>query len=350
MQPLDQTNSRPDSQPAQARIGQARASAKARADDSLIVKKSRNGGDIHGAATLPADNSANRAAAGTNLPADSVPRLLGRVAYAGARRSAFRALHLVIPVTCLNCDAPMSAETPPDSFCSACEENLRRLTGPVCGRCGAALGENPVVPSFPDWQTICFDCFKKPPEYHAARALFSYEGTGRDLVIGLKRRQRVRVAPLLAPALVRVGADFIANSDVIVPVPLAWQRRVSRRFNQSALIARAIAGRVGLPTDLLGLRRIRNTPSQVPRRRDERIANVRAAFCLRRAGDFDGLRVLLIDDVITTGATADACARIFFHDGAREVRVLALARKLRNGPAPSSHAAPVPPPRGRKRR
>ncbi|MGR4000559.1 MAG: ComF family protein [Alphaproteobacteria bacterium] len=272
-----------------------------------------------------------------------------RMACDGAWRGAVRGLHLVIPVTCLNCDRPMGVTAAPDSFCLRCEGNLKRLVGPLCARCGVEIGDNPVIPADPDWHAVCFDCFGKPPKYHTARALFSYEGTGRELIISLKRRQRHRIAPLLAPALVRVGEELIAQSDIIVPVPLAWQRRVARRFNQSALLGRAVARHSRLPISLYELQRRRNTPSQVSRRREQRRANVRSAFCVRESGFFKGRRVLLIDDVVTTGATADACARVLFRDGASEVRVLALARKLREGRPPSSHPAPKPKPRGRRR-
>ncbi len=164
-----------------------------------------------------------------------------------------------------------------------------------------------------------------------ARAVLVYDDASRDLILGFKHADRTEAAPAFGRWLARAGGELVETADLIVPVPLHWTRFVTRRYNQAALLGRALARETTLPLvpDLL-IRR-RRTPSQGGLDFAGRARNVRGAFRLnpRLAGGVRGRRVLLVDDVYTTGATVSACARVLLRGGAAQVDVLTLARVVR---------------------
>lgn len=166
-----------------------------------------------------------------------------------------------------------------------------------------------------------------PPDYDRARAVARYDGAMRDLVLGLKFHDQHQARRLFGRWLVDAGRELIADAEVIVPVPLSRFRLVWRRFNQSALLAQEVSRLTGLPFRPLSLVRTRRTRPHPGLDRREREANVRGAFEVPayRVPEISGRAVLLIDDVVTSGATADACARALKSAGARTVDVLALA-------------------------
>jgi ComF family protein len=158
-----------------------------------------------------------------------------------------------------------------------------------------------------------------------------YDDASRDLVLAFKHADRTDGAPAYGAWLARAGADLVADADAIAPVPLHWTRLFSRRYNQAALLALALGTHAGLPVvpDLL-IRR-RRTPSQGRMSATGRARNVAGAFSLnaRRLAFLEGRRILLIDDVLTTGATVESCARVLLRGGAAAVDVLTLARVVR---------------------
>ena len=164
-----------------------------------------------------------------------------------------------------------------------------------------------------------------------SRAALRYDSGSRGLVLAFKHADRTQNAPAFAAWMARAGADALARADLLVPVPLHWTRLVRRRFNQAALLARALSKRTGVPfaPDLLA--RVRMTRTQGDLTRAQRRRNVRGAFQVRATAPLRGKTVVLIDDVMTTGATFEACARALRRAGAREVRALALARVVRPG-------------------
>jgi ComF family protein len=165
-----------------------------------------------------------------------------------------------------------------------------------------------------------------PPPYDRARAVARYDGTVRALVHGLKFHDRQDVRTLLARWMAMAGTELIPGADLIVPVPLSRQRLLWRRFNQAALLAQELARIERRPFDPFALARVRSTASQVGLTRNERTANVRGAFAVPPAARerVEGRRVLLVDDIITTGATAGAAARALKRAGARAVDVIAV--------------------------
>jgi ComF family protein len=151
----------------------------------------------------------------------------------------------------------------------------------------------------------------------------------RDLVHGLKYADRHESAGMLAGLLQSAGGELLRDTDLILPVPLHRSRLWKRRFNQAALLAHRLSAATGIPAGMTILRRIKPTASQVELSRDARRSNVASAFALGRgAAAIAGKRVLLIDDVITTGATLDACAKVLKAAGAVQVDCLALAITL----------------------
>jgi ComF family protein len=167
----------------------------------------------------------------------------------------------------------------------------------------------------------------RPPAYDRARAVAHYSGAMRTLVHQLKYADRQDARALLGRWLAEAGRELLAGADLIAPVPLSRWRLLSRRFNQAAILAQELSRLTGLPIDPQVLRRTRSTKTQVGLTHDQRRRNVAGAFSVpaNRRARLHGQNVLLVDDVITTGATAEACARTLKRAGAARVDVLALA-------------------------
>ncbi|MSO73543.1 MAG: ComF family protein [Alphaproteobacteria bacterium] len=240
-----------------------------------------------------------------------------------AKWAATRLLDAFLPPQCLACAAPVER---PGRLCATCWSGLRFIGAPQCARCGVAFElELPAG-------TLCGLCLQNPPTYDRARAAFGYDGVGRSLVLGFKMADRTYCVPAFTAWLERAGAPLIEDADLLVPVPLHRWRLFARRFNQSALLTRDLARRTGKPWSPAILWRRRATPSQASLPAAERRRNVRGAFAVPpRARDLiRGRRLLLIDDVLTTGSTANACAETLLKAGAGAVDVLTLARRDRH--------------------
>jgi ComF family protein len=232
------------------------------------------------------------------------------------------ALNALLPPRCLVCGVGVDR---PGSLCGSCWRGLSFMAPPFCVACGFPfdydLGAG----------TLCGACHREPPVYDRARAVLRYDELSRGLLLGFKHGDRTEGAPAFGEWLARAGAELIADCDVILPVPLHRRRLFSRRYNQSALLAQALGRAAGLPVLPDSLRRARNTPSQGRLSAAARQRNVAGAFRIA-AGAADrlgGRRVLLVDDVLTTGVTVEACARTLKRAGAAGVDVLTLARVVR---------------------
>jgi ComF family protein len=175
----------------------------------------------------------------------------------------------------------------------------------------------------------CGACLEEPPAFDRARAAVAYEESSRQLILGFKHGQKIHLAHSFAYALLQRHGAMIAEADYIVPVPLHRWRLFRRGYNQAALIARLLAKESGRPALIEGLRRIRATKPQQGAAA-ARALNIKGAFAVGRLPpDFAGKRVLLVDDVLTTGATVEACARVLRGAGAGYVDVLCFARVIR---------------------
>jgi ComF family protein len=230
-------------------------------------------------------------------------------------------LDLLLPPECLTCDTPVPVQ---GQFCTACFRLTGFVTQPFCRRCGVPFVY--AAQGGPDG--LCPDCRVNPPHYDRARAAFRYDEQARKLVLGLKHGDRTELAISLARHMARAGAALLAEADLLVPVPLHRRRLFHRRYNQSALLAAALArqtGRIFVPD---ALQRSRATVSLGERSAAERARIVAGAIRVRprRISQIAGRRVVLIDDVMTSGATANECAEALRAAGAAAIDVLVAAR------------------------
>ena len=204
-------------------------------------------------------------------------------------------------------------------------QKIQFITDPVCNRCGVPLDYDIGV------ETDCPACIARPPRWGRARAAFVYDALSRRPVLDLKRAGRRDGLETLTGWMTRSGAALLEEADLIVPVPLHYTRLVMRGFNQSAWLGQAVgrASKVAVSVD--ALKRTRRTPSQAGLSNRARRRNVTGAFEVRasRRRLVEGKRVLLVDDVLTTGATLSACTRALKRAGARQIDVLVLARVVR---------------------
>ncbi|MCB2108922.1 MAG: ComF family protein [Rhodobacteraceae bacterium] len=234
-----------------------------------------------------------------------------------ARRLGTRALDAVLPPQCLACGEAVDRH---GGLCAGCFSKLTFITRPYCCVCGVP------IQVFDDDDAMCGACIRERPTYRRARGVFAYTDEGRDLVLKLKHADRTDLAVHLAQWMMRDGGELIRDCDVIVPVPIHRWRLAMRTFNQAALLARAVSRLSGKPMIATALQRTKPTPSQGGLDRQARRRNVAGAFKVEAKAKLEGKAVLLIDDVLTTGATADACSRALLRAGVGNVDVLVLAR------------------------
>ncbi len=228
-------------------------------------------------------------------------------------------LDAVFPPQCPVCAAIVQEHA---HLCPDCWSQVRFIGAPRCDCCGVPL-EFEVGDG-----ALCLQCIAQRPDFDRARSVMLYDTFSRGLVLKFKHGDRLDPAPVFARWMGRVGRELLEDADMIAPVPLHWSRLLARRYNQSAILARHIAkagGPVFVP-DLLT--RTRRTASQGALSRKERAANMRGAFAVtpRHADALKGRVIVLVDDVLTSGATAGHCARALHKAGATRVDVLTLAR------------------------
>lgn len=199
-------------------------------------------------------------------------------------------------------------------------QSLAFLFDAGCHCCGIPL------PEVPTPESLCPVCIAAPPSFSAMRAPLAYDDVSKSLVLNMKHGARKDGVKVFANWMLE-AAPYARESDLIMPVPLHWTRLWARGYNQAAWLAQALARRAGRPYAPLSLLRRRRTPSQNGLSASGRARNVDGAFVV--AGDVKGKSVLLVDDVFTTGATINACARALLRAGAARVDGVALARVVR---------------------
>ena len=230
-------------------------------------------------------------------------------------------LGLILPAQCLTCDAAVDT---PGQLCPVCFTATSFVTDPCCLTCGqgfAHAAEGGLAGQ-------CQQCLDTPPAWRQGRAALRYDEQAGRIILPFKYADRVETAAALARQMLRAGAALLHEADILVPVPLHRSRIRARRYNQSALLARAIGRLSGHPALLDGLSRPRATQSLRGQSAAARAASMQDAFAVRPHCQpaVDGRRVLLIDDVLTTGATANGCTRALLAAGAAQVDLLVAAR------------------------
>ncbi len=240
--------------------------------------------------------------------------------FASAVRGAGRViLDTALPPLCPACRKPVADD---GGLCPGCWSQLSFITPPYCARLGIPFAYDP-GPGVLSMQAIA-----NPPAYERARAAVRFDDIARTLVHALKYGDRLDLAPTLGRWMVQAGGPILTEADALVPVPLHWRRLWTRRFNQSAALAAVIAAQAKLPVAHAALTRVKATPQQVGLTGSERASNVAGAFRVRpeARAEVKDRRLVLIDDVLTSGATIDACAWALLRAGAAAVDVLVFAR------------------------
>jgi ComF family protein len=253
----------------------------------------------------------------TTTPDLLTPAPSGRLR-ATLRQALAACADIIVPPCCLVCRTPLGAH---HLLCAACWREVHFIRPPLCDVLGIPL------PFDTGERMISAAAAARPPAYDRARAVAHFSGSMRTLVHHFKYADRHDGRTLFGRWLAEAGREHLAGAHLIVPVPLARWRLLSRRFNQAAILAEELSRQCGLASDPLLLRRTRFAKTQVGLTHDQRRRNVAGAFSVPHGGRHRvaGRNVLLVDDVITTGATAEACARALKRAGAARVDVLTLA-------------------------
>src|SRR6202171_2600735 len=247
----------------------------------------------------------------------TLPSRLRRAADA-ARAVLRTALDLALPPLCAACREPVDGK----GLCPACWSKLSFITRPYCERLGIPFVYDP-GPGI-----LSMEAIADPPAYNRARAAVRFDEISRALVHALKYGDRLDLAPMMGRWMANAGRELTREADLMVPVPLHWRRQWARRFNQSALLAGVVGKANGLRVSHGALKRVKATAQQVGLARTERALNVQGAFGVRPDARIEvaGRRLGLGDDVLTSGATIEACTRALMRAGAAGVDVLVFAR------------------------
>lgn len=232
-------------------------------------------------------------------------------------------LNLILPPRC-----PITGEIVDTQgvMSSQAWRGLVFISDPRCDHCGIAL----------DFETVdnakCNQCIDKPPVFYSARAALVYNDTSRNLILGFKHGDKTHLIQSFMPWLRHAGRDLFVRADYLVPVPLHPMRMIARRYNQASLISGALSRAVNIAHLPDALYRVRSTPSQGHLTSDERINNVHNAFDVnpKSAIKIKGKNLVVVDDVYTTGATVNECAKVLYGYGAKNVSILTLARVIQD--------------------
>lgn len=231
-------------------------------------------------------------------------------------RGFWTALDWMYPPNCVGCGEQGYR------LCFKCQQEIKPISGPLCQRCGGPITEK---------QSLCTECQNDEPPYEASRSLARYEGVVRTCVHSLKYDRNQALGEFFAEELAELIRREGWELDLVVPVPLSPIRMQERGYNQAALLARPISFTLGIPFTPFGLKRIRNTQSQVELSAKERKSNVRGAF-EAIPEIVQGKRILLVDDVTTTGSTLRECSIALIKGGCLKVYCLTLARPIHGFP------------------
>jgi ComF family protein len=234
-----------------------------------------------------------------------------------------KALDLLLPPRCI---ATGEVVDMPGLMSPAAWSKLTFIENPMCSACGLPFAFDAPIGA------ICASCIDLEPVFDRARSAVVYNDASRKLVIDFKYGDKMHFAQTFAPWMMRAGDELLAETDIIVPVPLHARRLWKRRFNQSAVLGREIARRSGKSFLPDGLIRLRHTAPQQGLSRSRRTDNVKNAFAVngRYLSELKGQNVMLIDDVFTSGATLNECARTLKKYGAASIYVLTIARVTRD--------------------
>ena len=233
-----------------------------------------------------------------------------------------RIIKIFLPPRCIKCGAILSDD---DGLCPECFQELNFITAPYCYKCG-----HPFEQAASSKKMLCARCAKKAKTpFRLNRSALCYDDISKDLILALKFMDKTENAKTLAKWLCMAGNDiWQEGADILVPVPLHYKRLIKRRYNQSALLAKELSKLTGVKADYTSLIKHKSTKPQVQFSGHERVKNVRGAFSVKHIETIKGKRVVLIDDVMTTGSTLKECALALKKAGAKSVDTLTVARVI----------------------
>ena len=231
-------------------------------------------------------------------------------------------INFLFPYQCLRCGKILNSA---GYLCDHCAEEINFIKQPYCYKCGHPLQEENTKEKM-----LCAGCLKnKRSFYRLSRSAVIYDSSSKNIILSFKFFDRTENANLLAAMLKIAGKDiFSEGADWIVPVPLHYTRLIKRKYNQSALLAQKLSEMTAIPYNNLALVRSRKTKPQVEVSGKERITNVKNAFSIKDSAPIKGKRIILIDDIITTGSTVKECALVLKKAGAKSVDILTIARTV----------------------
>jgi len=246
--------------------------------------------------------------------------------FASARKAGERALDIVYPPVCIACRRATESHF---GLCPECWTRMRFIEKPFCERLGTPFDVDLGQPGLLSPEAIA-----NPPAFSRARSVVKFDdGPARLIVHRLKYYDRLEVARPVGRWMARAGRELLDDCDLLAPVPMHRLRLLGRKHNQAALLAKAISRETGVPAAMRALERVKATPPQVGLSKAQRATNLQGAFKVGDAGRMVVLdkRIVLVDDVMTSGATANAAARVLLRAGARRVDVLTFARVVTGG-------------------
>ncbi len=229
-------------------------------------------------------------------------------------------IKIFLPPRCIKCGAVLSDD---DGLCPTCFQELNFITAPYCYKCG-----HPFEEAVSGKKLLCASCMrKKKTPFRLNRSALCYDDSSKDLILALKFMDKTENAKTLAKWLCLAGYDIWQEGvDVLVPVPLHYKRLIKRRYNQSALLVKELSKLTGIEADYMSLIKHKSTKPQVQFSGHERVKNVKGVFSVKHMEKIKGKRVVLIDDVMTTGSTLKECALALKKAGAKSVDTLTVAR------------------------
>lgn len=231
-----------------------------------------------------------------------------------------RIIDLLLPPRCLCCGKIVTGDS---GLCPECFNEVNFITKPYCAKCGHPFDEAPS-----DKKMLCGSCAGgKHTPFRLSRSALHYDEASKNMLLSFKFTDKTENALVFAKWLKLAGEDIFKDGvDLIVPIPLHYTRLVKRRYNQSALLAKELGKLTGIKVDYTSVIRHRKTKPQVQFSGHARISNVKDAFSVKHPEKIKGLRILLIDDVMTTGSTLKECASAMKKAGAKSVDTLTVAR------------------------
>jgi len=230
---------------------------------------------------------------------------------------------VIFPTQCLGCAEILHPFTG-QMFCSVCNDKINFINGSMCSICGTTFSDSPAE------NHLCGDCLEKRPYFSFARAVFSYEDIILNAIHHFKYNRNISIGEILASFMADFSFPDIDFTDysLMMPVPLHIKRLRERGFNQSLILARAIGEKQQIPVTFSLLKRHKFTLTQTSSNKKERKQNIKGAFEVSNKKEIAGKNIILVDDVYTTGATANECAKTLIKAGVQKVSVLTLARVL----------------------